>query len=128
MGQQWKRPGFFFSMCPTCIQNTPRLLPPKLLYLKQTGTLPHQEPTWGIVKVKLSGVGRWVARGKEPFVVNQKSQCLRWGPKEGKSWRGEAACGVRACGCLLAASFLVAFCPLRQEQPRGSGHPLLDLL
>lgn len=34
------------------------------------GVLPHQEPTWVFVKVKLSGVGRWVARGKVPFRCN----------------------------------------------------------
>lgn len=85
------------------------------------GMLPRQKTTWVFVKMKLSYVGGCVARGKEPFRCNWKSQCLRWGPKEGKSWRGEAACGVRARGCLLAACFLVAVCSLEQEQPTGSG-------
>lgn len=31
------------------------------------GMLPHQEPTWVFVKVKLSAVSRWVARGEDPF-------------------------------------------------------------
>lgn len=60
----------------------------------------------------------WVARGKELLRCNYKRQCLRWGPKEGKSCRGEAACEVSLCAC-----FLVAFCSLEQEQPVGSGHP-----
>lgn len=68
-------------------------------------------------------MGRWIAKGKSPLGVTRRASASDGVQSKGNpGGRGVAACGVRACGCLLAPSFLVASCPLRQEKPVGSGY------